>query len=214
LKVTGNLSAFTNTCAINSSSLPVLGPQRAARCLILLGLLLSFSLYGQQKQAATDSLKILPDSLQPHSVKKATLLSAALPGAGQWYNKKHWKIPIIYAGMGACVYFAVENDRQYQQFLQAFLDRTDGDSTTVDPYVGIYTDPAQLIELQDTYRQWRDLSIIIGVAVYALNILDAHVDAHLYDFNVNKNLSLRLEPAAWRMPAGGAIGFNLQIGFP
>lgn len=196
------------------------GPLRLSPALLrgiwLLGaVVISFGLLGQPSDVAKkDSLNALPDSLRPHSVKKATLLSAALPGAGQWYNKKYWKIPIIYGGLGACTYLAIDNHRQYKKYLEAFFDRTDGDSTTVDPYVGIYTDPAQLIELQDTYRRWRDLSIIIGVAVYALNILDAHVDAHLYYFNVSKNLSLRLEPATWRMHRGGAIGFNLQIDFP
>lgn len=152
-----------------------------------------------------------PDSTLPHSVSKATWLSAALPGAGQFYNEKYWKIPIIYAGLGAVTYFAVENNRQYQKFLSAFLTRVDGDSSTVDQFVDIYPETSQLIELQDLYRRWRDLSIIIGVAVYALNILDAHVDAHLYDFNVNQDLSFRLEPAVLRQNALYAVGFNFTI---
>lgn len=151
------------------------------------------------------------DSTPPHSVSKATLLSAALPGAGQFYNEKYWKIPIVYAGLGAVTYFAVENNRQYQKFLSAFLTRVDGDSTTVDEYINIYPEASQLIELQDLYRRWRDLSIIIGVAVYALNILDAHVDAHLYDYNVNQDLALRLEPAVMRQNSLYAVGFNLTL---
>lgn len=189
---------------------------------IIAGLLLAVLLLGpcpgtgQQRpdaseQGDTKSGKARKDSTPPHSVSKATWLSAALPGAGQFYNEKYWKIPIVYAGLGAVTYFAVENNRQYQKFLSAFLTRVDGDSTTVDEFINIYPEASQLIELQDLYRRWRDLSIIIGVAVYALNILDAHVDAHLYDYNVNQDLSLRLEPAVMRQNALYAVGFNLTL---
>lgn len=153
------------------------------------------------------------DSSEMHSVSRATWLSTALPGAGQAYNGKYWKMPIVYAGLGACGYFAVENHRLYRQYLDAFLMRVDS-TTGDDQYLGIYTE-RQLIELQNLYRDWRDLSLIIGAAVWALNIIDAHVDAHLFYYNVSDNLTYRLEPAVIPMRGGfgntQAVGLSLKI---
>ena len=148
---------------------------------------------------------------QPHSVAKATWLATALPSAGQAYNRKYWKMPIVYAGLGVCTYLAIDNNRQYQNFLNAFFKRID--STQTDEYEGIYQ-TNQLVVLQNTYRKWRDLAIIIGGVIYALQIVDAHVDAHLYYYDVDDNLSLKIEPtllpAAGLMPAMG-IGITLQF---
>lgn len=147
-----------------------------------------------------------------HSVSRATWLSTALPGAGQIYNKKYWKLPIVYGGIGTCIYFAVENQRLYRQYLDAFLIRVDGDSTTTDQFVNFYNE-RQLIELQNIYRDWRDLSLIIGGLVWALNIIDAHVDAHLYYYNVDEDLSLRVEPNLFYVNQFPAVGFRLELKF-
>jgi len=149
---------------------------------------------------------------KPHSVARATWLSAALPGAGQAYNKKYWKMPIVYAGLGVCGYLAIENNRQYRTYLNAFYKRID--STQTDQFEGIYEDPSQLIVLQNIYRKWRDLSLIIGGVIYALQIIDAHVDAHLYYYDIDDNLSLKFEPSL--MPGFGnvpAVGFSLSLQF-
>lgn len=145
-------------------------------------------------------------------MSKATWLSAALPGAGQVYNGKWWKVPILYGGLGVCTYLAIDNNRQYRTFLEAFYQRID--STQTDQFVDIYPDPAQLIRLQNTYRKWRDLAIIVGVVVYALNIIDAHVDAHLYNYNVSDEISLRLEPSVMNNRGWvPAVGFSLTLDF-
>ncbi len=151
------------------------------------------------------------DSNEIHSVSRATWLSTFVPGAGQAYNRKYWKMPIIYGGIGYCTYLAIDNHRLYRRYLDAFLMRVD--STGTDQFQGIYTE-RQLIELQNIYRDYRDLSIIIGALIWALNVVDAHVDAHLFYYNVTEDLSFQLKPTVFQM--GGmqnlpALGLRLKI---
>lgn len=154
------------------------------------------------------------DSLRPpkHSAKKAALYSALLPGLGQIYNKKWWKVPIIYAAFGGVGYAIAFNQKYYSDFKQALIYRLDQKPETVDPYESKYT-AANLDELQSFYRKNRDLSIIICAGVYALNILDATVDAHLFDFDVSNDLSLRVQPAPLFMPGnlGGGLALTLKF---
>lgn len=162
-------------------------------------LLLSFLLVsGLHTFAQEDSLKrtelVVPDTGKVHSPKKATVLSAILPGLGQAYNKKYWKIPIVYAGLAATTYFIHINNQEYHRYKTAYLYRIDGDPNTVDEFVNIYNDEAQLRSLTDFYRRNRDLMIIGTAGVYLLNIIDAAVDAHFYDFDVSDDLSLRIQP--------------------
>ena len=143
----------------------------------------------------------------------AVLMSTVLPGAGQVYNKKYWKVPILYAGFAACGYFIHFNNGNYRKYRKAYLKRADGDSTTVDEFTGIYSE-SNLLDLKDYYRRNRDLTIIITAAVYVMNLLDAYVDAHLFNFNVNDNLSLRVMPDL-RMGTNGmaTTGFHLNLTF-
>lgn len=129
-----------------------------------------------------------------HSPSKASLLSMALPGAGQFYNKKYWKIPIIYAGFAGMGYLIHFNDARYQKYKKAYVVRLDNDSNSVDEFNGIYSD-SDLKTLKDFYRRNRDLSIIVTGLIYILNIVDASVDAHLFYFDVNEDLSLHLQPS-------------------
>lgn len=159
----------------------------------------------------SDELIIPLDSSEMHSVSRATWLSTFLPGAGQAYNGKYWKMPIIYGGIGYCGYLAYENHQLYRRYFDAFFQRID--STQTDQYVGVYNE-RQLIELQNIYRDYRDLSIIVGALIWALNVVDAHVDAHLYYYNVNDNLSFKVEPTL--LPIAGmqgipAVGLRMQI---
>jgi hypothetical protein len=131
--------------------------------------------------------------MRMHSPRKATIMSAALPGLGQAYNKKYWKIPIIYAGFGVLGYFIKTNNEEYKVYKSAYKNRLDGDASTVDPYVGIYSD-ADLATLKNFYRRNRDLSIIGASILYILNMVDASVDAHLFYFDVSDNLSLNIQP--------------------
>ena len=130
---------------------------------------------------------------QIHSAKKAALLSVAFPGAGQIYNKKYWKLPIIYAGAAGLIYSLQFNHSRYVKYRNAYKYRIDNDATTVDGYVGIYSDD-NLNTLQKYYHRYRDLTVIGFAALYALNIIDASVDAHLFTFNVSDDLSLNIQP--------------------
>jgi Family of unknown function (DUF5683) len=131
---------------------------------------------------------------KPHSPHKAAVMSALLPGSGQAYNKKYWKIPVLYGGFVGLGYAIRFNNREYSQYKDAFKLRLDGDESTVDPYVGIYSDN-DLSTLKDFYRRNRDLSIIGCGLLYILNIVDASVDAHLFSFNVSSDLSLNITPS-------------------
>lgn len=147
-----------------------------------------------------------------HSPAKATWMSIALPGLGQAYNKKYWKIPIVYAGLGASIYAAIWNSEQYNEYSTAFDIREAGGD---DKYAGIYS-TQNLITLQNYYRNNRDLSIIIAVLVYGLNILDANIDAHLYDFDISDDLNLRIEPMLVRSCSGfgsNSLGMHITLNF-
>ena len=130
---------------------------------------------------------------QNNSLKKAPLLSMACPGLGQIYNQKYWKTPIIIASIGGAIYAHNFYNNKFQEYKEAYIIRTDGNKSTIDGYLN-YSENG-LITLQDYYRNQKDLSIIIGAIIYLLNIADAYVDAHLFEYNVNENLSLNFEPS-------------------
>lgn len=164
-------------------------------------------------QQNTDSINSSGTEEMTHSVKRATVLSASFPGLGQIYNKKYWKLPIVYGAMGTTIYFAIDNHRQYRRYLDAFYIRIDEDPNTVDEFEGIYTEESQLIELQDYFRKYRDFNIILTGFVYALQIIDAHVDAHLFYYNVDDNLSLQWEPSIIRGPHYNSFGLGVKLNF-
>jgi hypothetical protein len=128
-----------------------------------------------------------------HSPAKAAILSAALPGLGQAYNKKYWKIPIVYAGFAGLGFWVGKNVKNYRTYRDAYALRLDGDSLTIDRFENELS--AQDIKVyKDFYKRNLDLSIILTAVWYALNIVDAAVDAHLFEFDVSDNLSMRVEP--------------------
>lgn len=128
-----------------------------------------------------------------HSPKKAAAMSAVLPGLGQAYNKKYWKIPIIYAGFAGLAYSFNFNQTKYVTYRNAYKYRIDNKPETVDGFVGKYTDD-ELNTLQQYYHRYRDLSVIGAAFLYVLNIIDASVDAHMFTFDVSDNLSFDLRP--------------------
>lgn len=128
-----------------------------------------------------------------HSPRKAAWMSTALPGLGQIYNKKYWKVPIIYVGFGALVYSFQVNQGKYVKYRDAYKYRIDGDATTIDNYIGIYSDD-NLSALYQYYHRYRDLTVIGAAALYLLQIVDASVDAHLFTFNVSDDLSFHIHP--------------------
>jgi|TARA_R100000479_G_scaffold69849_1_gene33526 hypothetical protein len=122
----------------------------------------------------------------PLAPSKAAFYSAVVPGLGQAYNKKYWKIPIVYAGMATGVYFYLKNDDDYNQFRDAYKRRLAG--FTDDEFQGISND--RLIDAQRNAKKNKDYSIIAVVVVYMLNIVDANVDAHLQQYNISEDLSI------------------------
>jgi len=122
----------------------------------------------------------------PLAPAKAAFYSAVVPGLGQAYNKKYWKIPIIYVGIGSGVYFYNRNTKDYNRFRDAYKRRLAGFED--DEFQGISTD--RLIDAQRTASRNRDVSLIVSLAFYLLNIVDANVDAHLRQYNISDDLSL------------------------
>ncbi len=158
--------------------------------IICAGVLTVMFLMTENVSAQNDSI---PEK-KPHSPRKASIFSAVVPGLGQIYNRKYWKPPIIYVAFGTLGYFYVENNNNYKIYKEAYKFRIDDNPNTVDQFIGIYPDD-YLKSARDYYRRNLELTVIIGAIVYALNIIDASVDAHLFDFNVSDDLSLRMQPA-------------------
>src|SRR5207342_636009 len=142
---------------------------------------------------ARDSAKVEHKRIYSRA-HKATIFSAVLPGAGQVYNKKYWKVPIIYAALGGMGYLFYINNYDYNYYRTNLAAKYDNDSSTNNetPYS---TD--QLIELKKSYKKNRDLAIIGGSLVYLINIIDANVDAHLATFDVSDDLSMKLSPCTF-----------------
>jgi len=146
------------------------------------------------------------DSFMPDPVH-TIWLGAVIPGYGQIKNKKYWKLPIVYGGFLGCFYAVNWNSKQYMSYKNAYLDITDDDDTTnshleiiprgftIESYGGQSAYTNLLKSAMDKSRYNRDLSIIVSVAYYGLTLIDAFVDAHLYDFDVSTDLSLKLRPA-------------------
>ncbi len=127
-----------------------------------------------------------------HSVKKATWLSTVLPGSGQVYNHKIWKVPIVYGGLAAMGYFIKKNNDKYKKYNDALIKRYDSDPNN-EELTNITSENLRL--LSDNYHRNRDFSIAGTFFVYLLNIIDAHVDAHLFSFNVDDNISMKIQPS-------------------
>ncbi len=180
---------------------------------IVCGMLLTASVFAQQ--ADTIDLTTTPDTSislvnngieldttalpkkKLHSPLKAVLFSAALPGLGQAYNKKYWKIPIVYAGLGVGAYFLYDQNKKYQGFRKAYQMEVDGNPLTDGKYVlnnRVYTSESNLEQAKNYYRRNVDLISALLVVWYGLNLVDAAVDAHLFDFDVSDDLSMQISP--------------------
>lgn len=156
---------------------------------------------------ASPGQEAAPDS-SGHSVRKATLRSALIPGWGQIYNKKYWKAPIVLAGIGTCAYFINDNLKSVKLYRGALVAEADGNPATVNE-TGFTS--AQLESFLDTYTRWRDLSFVACGMVYLLNIVDAHVDAHLFYFDVSEGLAFRWQPDL--VVGGQTPGIRLSLHF-
>nr|WP_315006795.1 DUF5683 domain-containing protein [uncultured Capnocytophaga sp.] len=163
--------------------------------------------FGVKLLAQSDSLSVkvkdtLPQTVQvkktwntdPLSPARAAFYSAILPGLGQAYNKSYWKIPIVYLAIGIPTYLYVVNDKELDRYRTAYKRRLDG--LIDDEFYAGRTDgnprlsTDALRRAQDTYRRNKEMAMLFAIGFYALNIIEANVDAHLKQFNVNENLSL------------------------
>ncbi|EDM44750.1 hypothetical protein SCB49_14300 [unidentified eubacterium SCB49] len=169
--------------------------------LYILLFLLSFSAIGQvddEKRGIDERVIVAKDTVfskeayDPLAPSRAAFYSAAIPGLGQAYNKKYWKIPIIYAGMGTGVYFYIQNQKDYTRFRDAYKRRLAG--FTDDEFYGDGDEPVISLDRLETAQQSaqknKDYSIITVIAFYALNIIDANVDAHLKQYDISNDLSV------------------------
>ncbi|MBN2746502.1 MAG: hypothetical protein JXR34_07225 [Bacteroidales bacterium] len=158
-------------------------------------LFLVFSQSAAFSQSSDSIVKINSDTsyTEIHSAKKAGWMSAALPGLGQVYNKKYWKVPIVYAALGTTTYFIIDNNKKYQNYRQAYANRLDSDTLNDTEFMAYKTE--DLRELKNYYWRYRDLNAFLFVGIWMLNILDAVVDAHLYTFDIGNNLSMRIQPS-------------------
>ena len=167
---------------------------------------MSFSSYGQNN----DFEKDLEMALRP---SKATFYSAVLPGLGQAYNKKYWKIPVVYGALATGVYFYKQNDKDYDRYRSAYKRRLAG--FTDDEFYGIGQYPAisndGLIRAQNTLKRNKELSILVTIGLYILNIIDANVDSHLLQYNLDDNLSIKPNIDFNEIDNKSNFGFSLNI---
>ena len=162
--------------------------------------------------------------------QRALWLALVIPGAGQIYNRKFWKLPIIYGGFIGCIYALTWNNMMYQDYSQAYLDIMDDDPGTASYnkflHLGVQITEAneerykQLFKSRkDKYRRWRDMSFFVMLGVYALSVVDAYVDAELSEFDISKDLSLKVSPVVIPNHSGGnmlqarSYGLNCCITF-
>lgn len=176
-----------------------------------LSLFFSKQIFSQVNSNQTE----LPDSVREkeHSPTKATLMSTFIPGLGQIYNKKYWKVPIIYAGFGIMTYFIVFNANLYIDYKCAYIESSYGNmngsySNLVNKYSA-----NELLSAREYYRRNLEISCLITALWYILNIVDATVDAHLYTYNITDKLSFNIEPTIQPVGFRNQTSAGLKIKF-
>jgi hypothetical protein len=156
--------------------------------------------------------------MQPHSPFKATVLAVALPGAGQIYNgiakegsviRKFWKVPLVWAALGTCVYYIDLNTKQYNLFRQQYVAAADNDTNTIPTL----SDNALYLNAgMEYYRRFMDISYMSLAGVYILQAIDANVDAHLFYYDISNDLSLRWHPSYFIAGSRNhGLGLTLQF---
>jgi len=189
--------------------------------LFILFLTTGFSAFSQE--TVKDTARIT-NSKPEHSPHKATMYSAILPGMGQVYNRKYWKVPIIFGGFATLGYFINFNNEVYQTYKQAYSDIIDDDPFT-NSYLELDVNPSffepdkisQLTEnlsrAKDTWRRNRDLCIIGTVVFYAVNVIDASVDAHFFNFDISDDLTMNWAPSPLLSMENKALGIQCRFTF-
>ncbi len=196
--------------------------------LLLILLLLPIITYAQEnniEEELGENIVILDSTsrppINPLSPAKAAFYSAILPGLGQAYNKKYWKIPVVYAALGTGIYFYIDNNNEYNRYRDAFKNRLagfdDDEFWGTDSQGNALSSPqisnAALIRAQRTLSKNREISLLITIGIYVLNIIDANVDAHLLQFNVDKNLAFKPHFKFNELDATTNLGLTLNFQF-
>ncbi len=163
--------------------------------------------------------------------QRALWLALVIPGAGQIYNRKFWKLPIIYGGFMGCIYALTWNNMMYKDYSQAYLDLMDDDPGTASynkflhlgKQIQTKADEERYKKIfksrKDKYRRWRDMSFFVMLGVYAFSVIDAYVDAELSQFDISKDLSLTVEPTVMPNHNGGdwldsqSLGVSCKLNF-
>lgn len=188
--------------------------------LLILFTILYIGSYAQDQGQPKDTLVTEVEVDTAHSPKIATILSGVIPSSGLIYNQVYkvagqkstlwWKLPIIYGGLGAMTYLAVTNHQEYRMFKDERLARLDANYQSTDL---AFLSDSQLKVYQDQYDRWRNLSIIGGLLVYTLQLIDANVEAHLMHFDTSDNLSFNWKPTVNVLGNSAAYGVSLRISF-
>lgn len=148
-----------------------------------------------------------------HSPRKAIIFSAVVPGLGQAYNKKYWKMPIIYIAGGALVYYINKYNTEYYYWEKIYDDAVNGNPLPPEYSSGNYNN-SQFYELEKFYRRWRDFDIILLTGLYFLNIIDAMVDAYFYEYDIGDDLTLKIEPSLlYNSQKFASTGFKVSLRF-
>lgn len=191
------------------------------RLFLILFLATGFSAYSQN--SAVDSTKVdKPEAV--HSPRKATIYSAVFPGMGQIYNRKYWKVPLVYGGFATLGYFINFNNEQYTLYKQAYSDIIDTDPYTnshlklkVNEYLlqpeRISNFTEALRRQKDYWRRNRDLVVIGTVVFYAVNIIDASVDAHFFNFDISDDLTINWVPGPVMCMDNKLMGIHCRFTF-
>lgn len=153
---------------------------------------------------------ISENGIDPLRPSKAAFYSAILPGLGQAYNKRYWKIPLVWGAIGTGIYFYVSNDKQFDRYRDAYKRRLAG--FTDDEFFGVVSNDG-LVRAQEQFRRNKEVSLLVTLGLYALNIIDANVDAHLLQFNVDENLSLSPHYRYNEMENTSDLGLTLNFKF-
>jgi len=169
---------------------------------------------------STETVKVYPlDTMYvSHSPAKAAIMSAVIPGLGQVYNRKYWKVPIVYLAIGISVERFIKFQNTYNKYRRAYIDIKDNDPYT-NFHLTLGLPQSQTLEqgitkAKEQFRTWRDYAILAVVVTYALNILDANVDAHLMGFSLDDNISLNIRPTFFENDMNyKKIGLTLRFTF-
>ena len=181
---------------------------------------LSTQMDAMQKEMPQPKERFIPNS------NRSVWLAMVFPGAGQIYNRKYWKLPIVYGGFVGCAYALNWNGKMYKDYSQAYLDIMDDDPNTksyedfIPSSISIAGQEERFKEIfrkrKDLYRRQRDLSIFCSIGVYLLSIIDAYVDAELSNFDISKDLTLRVEPATFndiQSKKFNSVGLQCSLNF-